>query len=82
MSENGNGHRSASQRRIDALEVELEFYKAIIAALLVREDGDVTVPREAMHIMGDLKISASSDGIRLTLRECDATEAHEEAPPS
>ena len=81
----GNGHQSAFARRIAGLEVQVEYYKAMVAALIVREGGDITIPREAMGIKGDLKITHGKLTIRIEMvRAVDeiaaAAAAAEDAP--
>ena len=76
----GNGHASASSRRISALEVQVEFYKSLVAALLVREGGIVSVPREAISIRGNLKITTGPVLVRLELISAEITAAAPEEP--
>jgi hypothetical protein len=62
-----NGHQSASARRIAALEEQAEYYKAVVAALIAREGGVVTIPRIALDIKGDMKITTGATAVRIEL---------------
>jgi hypothetical protein len=45
---NGNGHRSASERRIALAEAAANHFKSVIAVLVVQMGGDAVVPPGAL----------------------------------
>lgn len=58
----GNGHGSASQRKIAQQAAAIEHFKAVICALVHASGGAASVPREALDVEYVMHYEVGEDG--------------------